>query len=1075
MAGHSVAANLLMLVFLIGGALMASQVKKEVFPDYDLDRVNITVPYPGASPAEVERGVILAIEEAVQGLEGIKEIIASAREGVGSVSVEIIEGENIQRLAQDIKSEVDRITSFPDEAEESRVVIAQRRRYVVDLALHGDHNEWVLREVAEDIRDRLIQDPDITQVEMEGVRDYEISIEIPQATLRAYNLTLGDVAQRIRRTSVELPGGAIKTESGDILVRVNERRDYGHEFGKIPIITTNDGTQVLLEDIAVINDGFKETDNFATYNGKPAVMIRVYRVGDQTPISVSDAVHQQVKIINQILPPGLALDARRDRSDIYRQRMDLMMRNGYLGLGLVFILLAIFLEARLAFWVSLGIPISILGSFLFLPLMDVSINLISMFAFIITLGIVVDDAIVVGENVYYLRQNGKTWFEAALQGAREIAKPIIFSVLTNMVAFMPMLFVPGFMGKIFKYIPMVVICVFAVSLIECLFVLPAHLGHRKRSDPAGLLGWLIAGQTRFSNLFGRFIRTKYGPFLDLVLRYRYLALAVGIAVLLITVAYIKSGRMGFELFPKVESDYAKVTAKLPFGSAVQKTERVQQIMVAAAQQVAAENGGENLVQGIFAVINANLAEVRVYLTPPDVRPISTSELTELWRERVGTITGLEFLKFESDAGGPGRGAAITVELSHRRINVLEQASDELAKALAFFPNVTDIDDGYAPGKQQIDFQIKPEGRSLGLRSREVARQVRHAYYGAEVLRQQRGRNEIIVTVRLPKAERAFEYNLEEMILRTPAGMEIPLREAVTVKRGRAYTTIDRRNGRRVVTVSADVKPRSQTDQVLQSLKADTLPVLQQKFPGLAYGFEGRQADRRESMRGLLLGLLMALVVIYAMLAVPFNSFIQPMIIMMSIPFGIVGAVIGHLIMGYSLSVMSTFGVVALSGVVINGALVLIDFANRNRLAGMNDHDAIHGAGIHRFRPIFLTTLTTFGGLTPMIFETSRDGDLFRLRDFVYRIHHLAAGTGPVPDRRRSAAIVQPGAGRPDTARCQAGAVTGKTRIALKWFFTFIVFSFIIRACGVRCQRSLWPRASSLIEKESLITQIRGRG
>jgi len=971
MAGHSVAANLLMLVFLIGGALMASQVKKEVFPDYDLDRVNITVPYPGASPAEVERGVILAIEEAVQGLEGIKEIIASAREGVGSVSVEIIEGENIQRLAQDIKSEVDRITSFPDEAEESRVVIAQRRRYVVDLALHGDHNEWVLREVAEDIRDRLIQDPDITQVEMEGVRDYEISIEIPQATLRAYNLTLGDVAQRIRRTSVELPGGAIKTESGDILVRVNERRDYGHEFGKIPIITTNDGTQVLLEDIAVINDGFKETDNFATYNGKPAVMIRVYRVGDQTPISVSDAVHQQVKIINQILPPGLALDARRDRSDIYRQRMDLMMRNGYLGLGLVFILLAIFLEARLAFWVSLGIPISILGSFLFLPLMDVSINLISMFAFIITLGIVVDDAIVVGENVYYLRQNGKTWFEAALQGAREIAKPIIFSVLTNMVAFMPMLFVPGFMGKIFKYIPMVVICVFAVSLIECLFVLPAHLGHRKRSDPAGLLGWLIAGQTRFSNLFGRFIRTKYGPFLDLVLRYRYLALAVGIAVLLLTVAYIKSGRMGFELFPKVESDYAKVTAKLPFGSAVQKTERVQQIMVAAAQQVAAENGGENLVQGIFAVINANLAEVRVYLTPPDVRPISTSELTELWRERVGTITGLEFLKFESDAGGPGRGAAITVELSHRRINVLEQASDELAKALGYFPNVTDIDDGYAPGKQQIDFQIKPEGRSLGLRSREVARQVRHAYYGAEVLRQQRGRNEIIVTVRLPKAERAFEYNLEEMILRTPAGMEIPLREAVTVKRGRAYTTIDRRNGRRVVTVSADVKPRSQTDQVLQSLKADTLPVLQQKFPGLAYGFEGRQADRRESMRGLLLGLLMALVVIYAMLAVPFNSFIQPMIIMMSIPFGIVGAVIGHLIMGYSLSVMSTFGVVALSGVVINGALVLIDFANRKRLAGMNDHDAIHGAGIHRFRPIFLTTLTTFGGLTPMIFETSR--------------------------------------------------------------------------------------------------------
>jgi multidrug efflux pump subunit AcrB len=971
MAGHSVAANLLMLVFMVGGVILISQVKKEVFPDFDLDRINITVPYPGASPEEVERGVILAIEEAVQGLEGVEEVTASAQEGVGSVRVEIIEGENIQRIAQDVQNEVDRISSFPEESEDPRVVIAQRRRYVVELALHGDQSEWVLREVAEDIRDRLIQDPDITQVDLVGVRDYEISIEIPQATLRAYNLTLDEVAQRIRRTAVELPGGAIKTESGDILVRVNERRDYGHQFGKIPIITANDGTRVLLDDMAVINDGFEETDNFATYNGKPAVMIQAYRVGDQTPITVSDAVHRQVETLNQVLPPGLALDARRDRSEVYRQRMDLMMRNGYLGLGLVFILLAIFLEARLAFWVSLGIPISILGSFLFLPSMGVSINVISMFAFIVTLGIVVDDAIVVGENIYYHRQNGLAWNEAAVRGAREMAKPITFSVLTNMVAFMPMMFIPGFMGKIFKFIPMVVVSVFAVSLIECLFVLPAHIGHRKRPDPSGPLGWLIARQKGFSDLFGRFVQTKYGPFLNRVLHYRYLTLAIGLAVLLLTVAYVKSGRMGFELFPKVESDYAQVTAKLPFGTAVQKTEQAQKILVAAAQRVAEENGGDNLVQGIFAVIRGNEAEVRVYLTPPDVRPVSTARLTDLWRERVGTLGGLEFLKFESDAGGPGRGASLTLELSHRRIDVLQQASEELANALGFFPNVADVDDGYSPGKRQIDFQIKPEGRSLGLRSQEVARQVRHAYYGAEVLRQQRGRNEIKVNVRLPKEERAFEHNLDEMILRTPTGTEIPLREAVSLKHGRAYTTIDRRNGRRVVTVSADVKPRSQTDQVLESLKAETLPTLQQKYPGLTVGFEGRQADRRESMRGLMLGLLMALVVIYAMLAVPFNSFIQPMIIMMSIPFGIVGAVIGHLVMGYSLSVMSTFGIVALSGVVINGALVLIDFANRRRQAGMDQHDAIHAAGLHRFRPILLTTLTTFGGLTPIIFETSR--------------------------------------------------------------------------------------------------------
>jgi multidrug efflux pump subunit AcrB len=971
MAGHSVAANLLMAIFLVGGLFWALQIKKEVFPDFELDRVTITVPYPGASPEEVERGIILAIEEAVNGLEGVKEITATAQEGMGTVSVEIIEGENIERLAQDIKNEVDRITSFPEEAEEVQVIIAERRRSVVSLALYGNQSEWILREVAEIIRDRLLQDPDVTQVEMEGVRKYEISIEISQAKLRAFNLTLEEVAGRIRRASVELPAGAIKTESGDVLVRVVERRDYGREFGKIPIITANDGTQVLLEDIATIKDGFEETDNFATYNSQPAVKIEVFRVGDQTPISVSDAVHRQLETIDQILPPGLSLEARNDRSEIYRQRMNLMLRNGYLGLGLVFILLAIFLEARLAFWVSLGIPISILGSFLFLTLVGSSINIISMFAFIVTLGIVVDDAIVVGENIYHYRQRGLAWFEAAVHGAREIAMPITFSVLTNMVAFTPMFFVAGFMGKVFIHIPFVVVSVFAVSLIESLFILPAHIGHRRRPNPGGLFGWLMIQQARFSEFFRRFIRTRYGPFLDLALRNRYLTLSIGVAVLIITVAYVKSGRMGFELFPKVESDYALATAKLPFGTAVQKTEEVQQILVDAAQQVAQENGGDQLVRGIFAIISGNLTTVRVYLTPPDDRPISTAKLTELWRQRVGALPGLEFLKFESDAGGPGRGAALSVELSHRRIDILEKASAELAAALAYFPNVTDIDDGFSPGKQQIDFQIKPEGRSLGLRSREVARQVRHAFYGAEVLRQQRGRNEVKVMVRLPKEERVSEYNLEQMILQTPSGTEVPLKEAVTLKRGRAYTTIDRRNGRRVVTVAADVRPRSQTDQVLQSMTTDTLPALQKKFSGLTYSFEGRQADRRESMRSLMIGLMMALLVIYAMLALPFNSFIQPIIIMLCIPFGIVGAVIGHLIMGYSLSIMSMFGVVALSGVVINSSLVLINYSNRNRQAGMTGAEAVHGAAIQRFRPIMLTTLTTFGGLAPMIFETSR--------------------------------------------------------------------------------------------------------
>ena len=971
MAGHSVTANLLMLVLLIGGFYSGLRIKQEVFPEFELDMVTVTVPYPGASPQEVERGIILAIEEAVEGLEGIEKVTSRAREGSGTVTIEMLEGEDLQRLAQDIKSEIDRISSFPEEAEDPRVNIVARKRYVVSLALYGDQSERVLREFAEHIREQLLQAPEITQVSLTSVRDYEISIEIPQNTLRAYNLTLSEVARRIRQASVELPAGAIKTASGDVLVRMKERRDFGHEFGQLPIITTPDGTQVLLEDIAVIKDGFEETDYQSTYNGQSAVLIEVYRIGDQTPLTVSRAVRRIVAELNQTLPSGLSIDIRNDRSEIYQQRLNLMLKNGFLGLGLVFILLALFLEPRLAFWVSLGIPISFLGSLLFLPAVGASINMVSLFAFIVTLGIVVDDAIVVGENVYYHRQQNMPWAQAAVKGARQIAVPVTFSVLTNMVAFMPMFFVPGFMGKVFKQIPVVVICVFSISLVESLFILPAHLGHQKERKAYGIFGWLESQQQRFSHAFLRGIDRYYRPFLGLVLRWRYVSIGIAIAILLLTIGYIRSGRLGFELFPKVESDFAKVTATLPYGSAFAKTEAVQQKLVAVAKDVAVANGGPELLEGIFANINNNVAVVRVYLTPPGIRPISTSQFTDQWRQQVGLITGLESLKFESDAGGPGRGAVISVELSHQDMDILEKASADLAESLAFYPTVIDVDDGFAPGKQQIDFQIRPEARSLNLSAREVAQQVRHAFYGAEVLRQQRGRNEIKVMVRLPKDERVSEHNLEQMILQTPRGGELPLQSAVTVSRGRAYTDIVRRDGRRIVTVEADARPRSKAGQIMAGIKSETLPALQTKYPGLGYSFEGRQADRRESMASLFKGLGIILVVIYAMLAVPLNSYIQPAIIMAAIPFGIVGAVIGHLVMGYSLSVISMFGVLALTGVVINDSLVLIDMANRQRRTGLHPYATILMAAQLRFRPIILTTLTTFGGLTPMIFETSR--------------------------------------------------------------------------------------------------------
>lgn len=975
MAGNSVASNLLMLVLLIGGFIYGTMIKQEVFPEFELDFVTVSVAYPGASPEEVEQGIVLVIEEALQGLEGIKEISSYANESSGSVVIEAIVGTDMQKLANDIQKEVDRISSFPDDAEDPSVNVAMRRRGVISIVLYGDQDERVLREIAETARDNLLQNENITQVELDEVRDFEISIEVSQDKLRELNITLDDIARRINSASVELPGGGIKTSSGEVLVRMKERRDYGYEFGQIPIITQKDGTQVLLEDIASITDGFEDTDGYTAYNGKHAVMLDIYRVGNQTPIEVADAVKTYVSELRDTLPPGVEVDTHHDRSDYYRQRLGLLVRNGWLGLGLVFIMLGLFLEARLAFWVAMGIPISFLGSLLILPLLGVSINMISMFAFIVALGIVVDDAIVVGENIHTMRQKGVPFLKAAVLGAREVAMPVTFSILTNVVAFMPLYFVPGIMGKIFSTIPAVVITVFIISLIESLFVLPAHLGHLKECTRSGPMAFINKYQQKFSKGFTNMIQRFYAPFLEIALCNRYLVLAIGGAILLITLAIVKSGRMGMTLFPRIESDYARVSITLPYGSAFEKTEAAQKIIVDAAKELTEETGGNQQVKGIFSRVGgksgSHTADIRVYLTSPDTRLMSTGEFTKRLREKVGPITGLENISFKSDSGGPGSGAALTVELNHRDLDVLEAASTELAQALGYFPKVRDIDDGFSPGKQQIDFSIRPEGRSLGLTAQIVAKQVRHAFYGTQVLKQQRGRNEITVMVRLPESERVSEYNLEELIIRTPAGAEVPLRQVVNVKRGRAYTNISRRDGRRVVSIKADVVPPDQANQVLDSIKADTLPDLVKKYSGLRYSFEGKQADMKESMRSLFSGLGMAMLVIFGLLAIPFRSYTQPAIVMISIPFGIVGAVIGHMIMGYSLSVMSMFGVVALSGVVVNDSLVLIDFANRRRKQGMTPHDAIHAAGILRFRPILLTTLTTFGGLAPMIFETSR--------------------------------------------------------------------------------------------------------
>lgn len=971
MVNNRVTPNLLMVFLLLGGLFMSTKIKQEVFPDFELDRITVTVTYPGSSPEEVEKGIILVIEDGLEGIDGIKEITSTASEGVGRVVAELQEGVDSQKILQDIKQAIDRIATFPADAEEPTVSAATSRRQVLRVNLYGEVGEAALREIAEQVKDRLLLEPGISQVEVGGGRNFEVKVEIPLEKLRMYGLTLAGVAAAISQSNVEIPGGKLDTAKGEILLRIDNRRDWAEEFARIPIVTSGSGTTVYLEDLATVAEGFEDSNTLTTYEQQRSMAILVYRVGKQTPIGVSEATREAMIDIGAGLPPGINWKVTSDSSDTYKQRLDLLLKNAYIGLILVLLLLGLFLEMKLAFWVTMAIPISFLGGMLFLPFVDVSINMISLFAFIIALGIVVDNAIIAGENIYEYRQRGMGLVEAAIEGARDVAVPVVFSVLTNIVAFLPLMFVPGIMGKIWKVIPLVVVTLFVISLVEALLILPAHLAHSNQRPGNRLRRWMDARQQQFAGKFNWFVEKVYGSLLDYVLTFKFLTVTVMLVILLITFGYVSSGRIGIILAPRIESDRAVVTATLPYGSPHGRAVEVRDQIVAAAERVRREHGGEQLMEGISASIVENVVEVNAYLTSPEIRPLSTRDVTELWRREVGVIVGLQSSLFESDRGGPGSGVSLSIELSHRDIAILDRASALLAEELGQFGNVKDIDSGYAQGKPQYSFAINERGASLGLTAGQVGRQVRDAFQGAIALRQQRGAHEVTVRIRLPEHQRFSEYDIESMLISTPDGTFVPLADIAEVDSGRAYTSISRREGRRTVTVTANVDPIGESTKVIAALNADVLPELRAAFPGLSHRYAGRESERQEGMASLLQGFLFALICIYFLLAVPFRSYIQPAIVMIAIPFGIVGAVLGHLIMGYSLSLNSMMGIVALSGIVVNNSLVLVDYANKQQRLGLLPQAAIKAASIRRFRPIILTTLTTFFGLAPMIFETSR--------------------------------------------------------------------------------------------------------
>lgn len=970
MVKNSIAANFLMILLLAGGFWSALRIQKEVFPQFQLDVVEISVGYPGAAPAEVEQGILLPIEEAVKGVQGIREMTSEAREGSGSVTLELVAGSDRIKAFQEIDQAVNRIRTFPEDIEAPEVRLQARQREVMSVGIYGDVDIWTLRGLAERFRDQLIGDPDITQVEINNVPDYVTHVEISRHTLREYGLTLSQVAQLIADSSRDIPAGDIETYNGEILLRMRERKLFAEEFSDIRLITAENGDAVTLGDIATLTDGFEESGFHSRFNKTPSVDIGVFRIGDQSPLEIAAAMRRNIASFEATLPQGVYVRIDSNVARDFRDRLELLIENGVLAIIIVLGILAVFLEFRLAFWVMMGMVTSFVGGLLILPLIGVSINMVSMFAFLVVLGIVVDDAIVVGENVYEYRTNGMSPIQAAIRGARDISGPVVFSILSTVIAFMPLLFLPGTTGKFWWPLPAVVITVLMLSMLEALFILPAHLSHVREGGGNRFSVWINNRQQVFARAVGHFIETRYKVFLERCLRGRYLTLAAAAGILMVVGSYGCSGHMGLIMMPEVPADEIEAGIRLPVGTTTAQAAQTALEVTGSTMRMFEEHNLYEHAEGVKTNVRGqNFIDVEIVMKRPDERTMTAKEVIELWRDNIGDLRGVDQVTFEAERGPGGWRDDISVDISHNDIQVLETAAADLVTAAESFSTTRDVSDNYNRGKLRYDLTLRPEARRLGLTSDEVGRQVRDAFYGALALRQLRGTNEFEVRVKLPESEREDLYHLEDKVIRAPDGTEVPLMDVVNLEQSEAFTSINRRAGRRIVTVGMNVEPKRAITRVLESLNQEVLPELRADHPGLTWTFQGSQAEMRESTRSLWGGFILAMGVVYAMLAIAFGSYVQPLIIMVAIPFGLVGAVIGHILLGFDLSLISLMGLVALSGVVVNDSLIMIDHANRNRGEG-SAFDAILQAGVRRFRPILLTTLTTFGGLTPIILGTS---------------------------------------------------------------------------------------------------------
>lgn len=1016
---NNVTVNLIMVFIIVAGLLTVVKMRREMFPQFALDMIYVGVDYPGASPEEVEEGICIKIEEQIEGLEGIDRILSTAREGAGEVIVELESGGDARKLLDEIKSKVDRIDTFPDEAEEPLILEVVHQDPTISIAVFGEVSERRLRQIGEKIRDDLLdatmadnkdtgglqnmlssilkflqfkQSETITQVDIVGVRDYEIAVEVSEENLRRYGLSFDDVVSAVKSGSIDLPGGKIRTGQGEVLIRSKGQLYTGQEFETLPLITLQDGTVVKLGQVARVIDGFEDLDIRTRFRGKPAAIVQVSRTSGQDIIQIARIARNYVERQKSNMPNDLDIAIWGDISAMVEDRIDLMLRNGLQGMTLVFIALALFLNFRLAFWVALGIPIAFMGAFMVLETLDQTINMLSLFAFIMTLGILVDDAIIIGENIYTHYRRGKPPSEAVVAGLKEVGGPVVMAVLTTVVAFLPLMFITGIMGKFMAVMPLAVIIILIVSLAEALVILPSHLNdalirsERKKAQSDFMHEKLRLWVERGLDIV---IQRYYSAAIRYVVRNRYFAFSIGLGVFIISLGVIFGGYVPFVFFPKGESDWIVAEVAYPLGTPFAITDETIEHFENKSFEIntqfsefSKKNGA--LIQNTFSIVGAiprrdwkppeygsHVGQVWIELASSEKREgISANRILKRWRNLIGEIPGVDRLTLGTLEGGPA-GNPIEIQLKGKDFEQLKQAAGELKAEIATYPGTFDISDDFRPGKQEKKIHTREGARALGITMRSLARQVRQAFHGEEALRIQRERDDVKVVVRYTEEERRSLSGVEEMRIRTPEGQAIPIEEVAVLIPGRAYSTINRVDRKRTITVISDIDETvANASVIVNDLKTNFLPLLKQRYPGLTYDFEGQEKRTRESMDSIKTGYLLALMGIFLLLASQFRSYIQPLIIMTAIPFGLIGAIFGHLVMGMEFTIISIFGIVALSGIVVNDSLILIDFINRAVRSGIEIDRAVVESGKARFRPVLLTSITTVAGLFPLLLERS---------------------------------------------------------------------------------------------------------